>query len=236
MLPNNQTEITNCQILKAIPFFSSLSEDELQDVVSHMKVKRVKKNQVVLFEEDTPNYMYVVYTGKVRVVQINEEGREQILTIHKKRDFFGEMALLDGKTSPATVIAMEDSEIGLLSRIDFDRFVEKNSTMRQHIIKVLCSELREAWMMVRIMSFDNAVQRIMAVMDRLKDLYGVKDQRGDIIALKLTHAQIANYASVSRETVTRTLKRLENDEAIQVLENKFILIKKSFFDRLKNVS
>lgn len=234
MPSNHSREATNCHILKTISFFASLSEEELQEMASHMITKRVKKNEVVLFEEDTPNYMYVVYSGKVRVVQLNEEGREQILTIHKKTDFFGEMALLDGKTSPATVIAMEDSEIGLMGRNDFDRFVETNGYMRKHIIKVLCTELRAAWMMVRVMSFDNAEQRIMAVFDRLKDLYGVKDQRGVIITLKLTHSQIANYASVSRETVTRSLKKLENDGAIQIQSNKFILLKERFFYRLKN--
>lgn len=234
MTSSHNRESINCQTLKAIPFFSSLSENEMKEVASQMVTKRVKKNQVVLFEEDTPNYMYVVYSGKVRVVQLNEEGREQILTIHKRKDFFGEMALLDGKTSPATIIAMEDSEIGLLGRNDFDRFVETNGNIRKHIIRVLCTELRAAWMMVRIMSFDNAEQRIMGVFDRLKDLYGVKDQRGVIIALKLTHSQIANYASVSRETVTRTLKKLEIDGSVQVQSNKFILLKDRFFHRLKN--
>ena len=236
MQDNNKKETTKVQILKAIPFFASLPEVDLQMMASHMMTKRVKKNEVVLFEEDTPNYMYVVYSGKVRVVQINEEGREQILTIHKKKDFFGEMALLDGKTSAATVIAMEDSEIGLLGRKDFDNFVETNGNLRKHIITVLCKELREAWMMVRIMSFDNAEQRIMGVLDRLKDLYGVRDQRGVIINLKLTHNQIANYASVSRETVTRTLNRFMKNNDIEFLGNRNILIKNTFIAKLKSPS
>lgn len=233
MPDNNMREAAKVLLLKAIPLFSSLSDGVLQDMTSYMKTKRVKKNQIVLFEEDTPKYMYVVYSGKVRVVQINDQGREQILKIHKKKDFFGEMALLDGKTSPATVIAMEDSEIGLLGRDDFDRFVESNGNMRQHIIRVLCTELREAWMMVRIMSFDNAEQRIMAVLNRLKDLYGVKDIRGEIIALRLTHSQIANYASVTRETATRMLNRLMKNDDIEFLENKYILVKNSFISKLK---
>ncbi|MDA8414516.1 MAG: Crp/Fnr family transcriptional regulator [Desulfobacteraceae bacterium] len=225
MSDNNQKKASNCQILKTIPFFASLTEEELWEMASQMTTKKVKKNQVVLFEEDTQNYMYVIYSGKVRVVQINEEGREQILTIHKKKDYFGEMALLDGKTSPATIIAMEESEIGLLGRDDFYRFIETNSNMRKQIISTLCTELREAWMMVRIMSYDNAEQRILGVFDRLKDLYGVTDQRGVIISLKLTHSQIANYASVTRETVTRTLKKLECNGAIQMQENKCILLR-----------
>ena len=88
-------------------------------------------------------------------------------------------------------------------------------------------------MMVRIMSFDNAEQRIMGVLDRLKDLYGVRDQRGVIINLKLTHNQIANYASVSRETVTRTLNRFMKNNDIELLSNRNILIKDAFISKLK---
>jgi CRP/FNR family transcriptional regulator len=145
------------------------------------------------------------------------------------------MSLLDGKTSPATVIAHEEAVIGLLSKNDFEQHLLSHEEIRRKIVDLLCARLRDSWSMIRILSFENAEQRIMAVLDRLKELYGVKDQRGYIIALKLTHSQLANYASVSRETVTRTLKRLEKDEAIHILDNKFILLQKPFFDRLNNV-
>ncbi|NVN92442.1 MAG: Crp/Fnr family transcriptional regulator [Desulfuromonadales bacterium] len=224
------------RILNSIPFFSGLSEDDLLELESHIKRKRITKNEVVLFEEETTKYMYIVYSGKVRVVKINLDGREQIITIHKKKEYFGEMALLDGKTSPATVIAMEDSEIGLLGRDDFDRFIETNDNMRRNIITALCTQLREAWMMIRIMSFDNAEKRIMAVLSRMQELYGVVDNRGGIINIKLTHQQIANYASVTRETVTRVLNRLEKENIIEVLDGKCILLKNIFYERIKNIS
>lgn len=224
------------QILHNIPFFSGLSETELLELESHIKRKRISKNEVVLFEEDTTRYMYIIYSGKVRVVKINTDGREQIIRIHKKKEYFGEMALLDGKTSPATVIAMENSEIGLLGRDDFERFIEQNESTRKHIIAALCAQLREAWMMIRIMSFDNAEKRIMAVLSRIQELYGVMDNRGGIINIKLTHQQVANYASVTRETVTRVLNRLEKESVIQVLEGKSILLTKTFYERIKSIA
>ena len=223
-------------IINNVPFFSTLSPESIIEVERIIFEKRFTKNQVVLFEEETSNYMYFVYSGKVRVVQLNEEGREQILTIHKKNDYFGEMALLDNKTAPATVIAIEDSVVGLLARDDFERLLANNEKIRQHIITMLCTRLREAWMMVRIMSFDNAEKRIIGVLDRLKDLYGVQDQRGVIINLKLTHNQIANYASVSRETVTRTLNRLMKNDDIEFLSNRQILMKTPFISKLKSQS
>jgi CRP/FNR family transcriptional regulator len=74
----------------------------------------------------------------------------------------------------------------------------------------------------------------MAVLDRLRELHGVVDDRGIIINAKLTHQQIASYASVARETVTRILNRLEKDAMIQTLDNKSILLTKAFYVRLRS--
>ncbi len=220
-------------IIKNIPFFAALTPDEVEQVERLITKRRFSKDQIVLFEEDTANYMYLVYSGKVRVVKMNEEGREQIITIHKKGDFFGEMALLDGKTSPATVIAHEDAVIGLLSKNDFELYLLSHETIRRKIIDLLCSRLRDSWAMIKILSFDNAEHRVMAVLDRLQELYGVVDDRGVIINVKLTHQQIANYASVARETMTRVLNKLEKEAVIQVLDNKSILLTKSFYEKFK---
>ncbi|HWR74898.1 MAG TPA: Crp/Fnr family transcriptional regulator [Bacteroidales bacterium] len=227
---------TDGNIIKNVPFFSSLSPEEIEQVEHLIIKKRYSKDQIVLFEEDTTRYMYLVYSGKVRVVKLSEEGREQIITIHKKNDFFGEMSLLDGKTAPATVIAHEEAVIGLLSKTDFERHLLSNDEIRSKIIELLCSRLRDSWAMIKILSFDNAEHRIMAVLDRLQELYGVVDDRGVIINMKLTHQQIASYASVARETVTRILNRLEKEMVIQVLDGKSILLNKSFNNKFRGVA
>jgi len=103
------------------------------------------------------------------------------------------------------------------------------------MISLLCAQLRDSWAMIKILSFDNAEHRIMGVLKRMHELYGVVDDRGGIITVKLTHQQIANYASVTRETVTRVLNRLENEEVIKVLEGKSILLTKMFFERAKAI-
>ncbi len=226
----------NGNVINSIPLFSGLTELETEKIERFIVKKRIARDQIVLFEEDTANYMYIVYAGKVRVVKHNKEGREQIITIHKKNDFFGEMSLLDGKTAPATVIAHEDAVIGLLSKNHFEQYLLSNERVRTKIIDILCAQLRDSWAMIKVLSFSNAEQRIMAVLDLMHELYGVIDDRGAIINVKLTHQQIANYASVTRETATRVLNRLEREVIIQILEGKIILLTKSFYDKFKAVS
>ena len=215
-------------LIKGIPFFASLTADEAETVEHLVVKKQFCRGEVVLIEEDTSRYMYIIVSGKVRVVQVSTEGKERILAIHKRGDHFGELALFDGKTAPATVIAMEESVIGLLSKSDFDLLVSNNEKILFNFLTALCLKLRESWMMLKLLSFADAEERIRSVLENMSRLYGVKDQRGMLVSLKLTHKDIANYASVSRETVTRLMNRLSRDGEIEILDKKYILLKPAF--------
>ncbi len=217
------------KLIKSVPFLACLTEIELKRIVIE---KRFRKNQVILYEEDAANYIYFIYSGKVKVVQGSIDGKERILAIHKKGDFFGEMAILDGKSAPATVIAMEDSEIAFISREDFQWYLLKNEQVLKEIISMLCGRLREAWLMLKVLSFSDAEHRIRAVLKHIADQFGVKDQRGTIINLKITHKDLAHYASISRETATRLLNSFAKAGEIEMLEKKYIILKPSFFEKL----
>ena len=218
-------------VLRNVPFFAGLTGPEAADVERLIMKKQFARGQVVLFEEDTANYMYIIFSGKVRVVQTSDEGKERILAIHKRNDFFGEMALFDGKTAPATVVAMEETEIGLLSRESFEKHLLKNDKILHEFLNMLCTRLRESWLMIKIMSFADAEQRVRAVLKDLTRLYGVTDQRGVLVTMKLTHKDIANFASVSRETVSRLLSRFTKEGEIEILDKKYILIKSPFLKK-----
>lgn len=212
-------------MIKNIPFFAGLAPEEADAIELLVVRKHFSRGEVVLFEEDTSNYMYIVVSGKVRAVQLSEDGKEHILAIHKRGDHFGELALFDGKTSPATVIAMEESDIGLLSKKDFDNLVLKNETILFKFLTTLCMRLRESWMMLKMMSFADAEERVRAVLKQMSRLYGVKEQRGVLISLKLTHKEIAGYASVSRETVSRLMTKFSRGGEIEILDKRYILVK-----------
>lgn len=216
------------KVLNGIPFFANFSKEDMAHVEEIITEKSFKKNSIILMEDETKNYMYIVFSGKVKIVQISEEGKEQIFAIHKKGDFFGEMALLDGKTQPANVVAMEDATVGLIAKSNFEKYFLRNETALKQIIFMLCERLRNSWLILRVLSFSDAEQRVRAVLAHLSSMYGIKDLRGTVIPLKLTHKEIANYTALARETVSRLLARLCQSGDIEILENKNIVIKPSF--------
>lgn len=211
--------------IRRVPLFATLSEEEFKGLEHIFQVKSYRKNQIIFLEEETGNYMYIVMAGKVKVTKATATGKETILAIHQAGDFFGEMALLDGKTSPATVSAMEDCRIATIFHNDFQRLLMSNEKVVRQIIQVLCSRLRQVWAQVQQLSYSSADDRIRAGILQLSRKHGVQDARGIIIDLKITHQELAEFVGTSRETVTRTLARLQKKGVLQLENRRIILLK-----------
>lgn len=225
--PGEHTDFN--RFIKGIPFLASLSDDEINTIKHIIIEMRFLKNQTILQEDDTQNYLYFIYSGKVKVVQINAEGRERLVAIHKRGDFFGEMAVLDSMTAPATVIAIEETKVGFISRTDFETYLLKNNKVLMGIIALLCSRLREAWKLLKMMNFADAEKKVRIILENMATQFGIQDQRGTIINLKLTHKDIAEFVSLSRETVTRNIKKLVAAGDVEILDNRRFLLKPAFF-------
>jgi CRP-like cAMP-binding protein len=212
-------------LIRRVPLFATLSDEEFKNLEPIFQVKNYRKNQVIFLEEETGNYMYVVLAGKVKVTKTTSSGKETILAIHQTGDFFGEMALLDGKTSPATVSAMEDCRIAAIHHSDFQRQLMCNEKVVRQIIQVLCSRLRQVWAQIQELSYSTADDRIKAGILQLSRKHGVQDARGIIIDLKITHQELAELVGTSRETVTRTLARLQKKGILDLESRRIILLK-----------
>ena len=210
--------------LKDIELFSGLSEGELGLVAAKMNIRKFKRNEVILHEEDTGGFMYVVLSGKVKVMQVTEEGRETILAFHKTGDFFGEMSLIDGKTVPASVVALESSKVAIVAKQDFYSLLFVHNTFIIQLLRILSSRLREAYERIQILSFNNAAQRIRMLFIMLSGMYGGEEtEKGIRLGIKLTHQNMADMTGIARETVTRVINKAQKEKDI-LFEGKAIYL------------
>jgi CRP/FNR family transcriptional regulator, cyclic AMP receptor protein len=210
-------------LIRRIPLFSTLTDEEFIPLQDVFVLRAYNKNQVIFLEEETGNYMYLVLSGKVKVSKAGAGGKETILAIHRTGDFFGEMSLLDGKTSPATVSAMEDSKIISVSGIDFHKHLMHNQKVLLQIINVLCARLRQVWQ-TQSLSSSTADAKIRMGLYQLAKRHGIQDAHGTIIDLKITHQELAEMVGTSRETVTRVLTRLREEGIIEVEQRRITLL------------
>ena len=209
--------------IRRVPLFSTLTDEEFHSLEHVFILRSYRRNQIIFMEEETGNYMYLVLTGKVKVAKSISSGKETILAIHKAGDFFGEMSLLDGKTAPATVSAMEDSKIISVSGTDFHKYLMHNEKVLLQIIDVLCARLRQVWQ-TQSLSSSKAESRIRMGIYQLAKRHGVQDAHGTIIDLKITHQELAEMVSTSRETVTRVIARLREEGILEVDQRRMTLL------------
>jgi len=218
------------ETFKKIELFSSLGRDELLQVTEKITFKSFRRNEVILYEEDSNEFMYIILEGEVKVMQSTEEGKEIILAIHRAGDFFGELSLIDGKTSPASVIATKHSSMAIIAKNAFFSLIFNQQNVLRKLLLILCSRFRESLGTIQMLNFNNALQRIKMLFIMLAEKYGKEEAGLKVLNIKLTHQDIAEMAGMTRETVTRVLDKLQKDGEIGVLKDKLIALKQSFFE------
>lgn len=227
---NNKNEF-----LKKVQLFSSFTDQEIEHLITKLIVKKFTKHETILYEENTNEFMYIILFGKVKAVRITEDGKEIILAVHQQGDFFGEMSLIDGKTTPASVIATEDSLLAIISKKDFYSILLAQSKFMISLLKIFCNRLRNCWDTIQLLNFNNASQRTKMLFLMLSDEYGEKSPEGTTLKIKLTHQDIAEMTGMTRESVTRILDKWKNSGEITILKNKFIHLNPGFLQKDLNI-
>ena len=210
--------LTPIDVLKSVPLFSQLSEEDVQAFAALTRERSYPKGSVIVFEDDPGDALYLVAGGQVKVVLIGEDGREVILSVLGEGSFFGEMALIDDQPRSAHVIAMENSRLLLLRRDDFQARLLQSPAVAISLLAELSGRLRLADEKIGSLVLLDVNGRVAALLLRL-----AKDEGGDTITKKLTHHTIAQMIGSSRETVSRTMRALVERDIITVSRREITL-------------
>ena len=194
--------------LRVIPLFSNVSDDDLEQVASHLIERRFPRNTTIVEEGLAGDYMYVIREGRVKVTKLSEDGREKILEFLDAGSFFGEMALLDRAPRIASVKTLKPVKLLALSRTDFLKLLRKSPDLALSVIQELCKRLRTVDDQASALSFQRVKDRTKGLLQRLaRDPH----EEGGRITPGLTHQQMADMIGTSRETVTRVVKELKQE-------------------------
>lgn len=222
--------ISDLTTLRKCSVFANLEPRELERIGFVMQERNYGRDQIIFGEEEAGLYMYVIKRGLVKVWKMTEDGREQILALHGPGQSFGELALIDGKSTPASVTAINSTTIYSMSKTDFVSSIVTHRSIFMKIVESLCEQLRASWGRLHALTMLDTERKILFVLNDLAAKYGVKTREGVFINLKLKHKDLANMVVASRETVTRFLTQFQKDGLISVNGGQ-ITIRKSFVIR-----
>lgn len=208
-----------------VPIFESLSEGELDRIISVRKHMILKKGESLFLEGDKVSKLFIISEGMIKISKNTATGKEQIINILTVGDFLGESNILgDTLESNVSAIAVKNTELCTISREDLKEILYSNPSICLKLLYELNKRLIEVENLSKNLSNNNPEARICCMLLEFSEKYG-KDVNGKIeIDLPLNREGIANYCGIARETLSRKLTLLENENIIRAVGTKKIII------------
>jgi CRP/FNR family cyclic AMP-dependent transcriptional regulator len=206
-------------VLKAVPLFSSFPDDQLRLLAGVVTRRSTPRSTTVMAGGDATDSLYIVLSGRLKVMMSDADGKEVILCILGPGEFFGEMGLIDDSPRSASVVAIESCELLSIAKRDFKKCLADNFEMTMAVMRGLVRRLREADRKIGSLALLDVYGRVARLLlDMSETVDGEK-----IVTKRLPKQDIAKMIGASREMVSRVMKDLQMGGYIEVRGSNIVL-------------
>jgi len=206
-------------LLRNVPLFAVLPESQLNLLTSMVTRKTFSRGTTIITAGGPTDSLYIIISGRLKVMMSDDEGREVILAILGSNEFFGEMSLVDDSPRSASVVAIEACELLSLAKRDFNKCLEDNFEMAMTVMRGLVKRLREADQKIGSLALMDVYGRVARLLLEMSE--EVNGER--IVVKKLAKQDIAKMIGASREMVSRVMKDLQSGGYIEVRPEGIVL-------------
>ncbi|MBI5887717.1 MAG: Crp/Fnr family transcriptional regulator [Deltaproteobacteria bacterium] len=214
-----------CQChIKENALFTHLTERQLDAFKDVIAFVQRKKREIIVMEGDECKGLYIIKSGRVKLIRASSTGKEQIIKILNPGDLLGFEVFYDGKTFATSAVAMEEAELCFIGKDNFFKILEKEPDIARKLIIAMGRELNSAYERIGSLGLLNAREKLAHLLYSLASEYGVKKDGGVKLNLTLSRLEIAELLGITQETSIRLLKTFK-EEGILDIKRKEIIIK-----------
>lgn len=216
---------TNCEHCKvrAKSIFCDLQHNDLEAFMAHKACMTYKRGQTIFCEGGFPNGLYCINSGKVKIFQSGDEGKEQIVRLAREGDVLGYRALLSGDRYNATAEALENTDVCFVPKETLFKLIEKNTSFTLQIMKLLSNDLKNAEHKILQLAQKPVRERVAESLLFLKETYGLEND-GQTIDITLSREELANIVGTATETAIRLLSEFKHERIIELVGKKIRIL------------
>jgi len=208
--------VSNHDLLRRVPVFAALTDHQMNQLAGAVTKRRVQRGELIVEQGKKNHALYVILSGRARVVMTDRRAREVILDMIAPGDYVGELSLIDGKSHSANVQAEVQCDLLVLDHQDFNRCLSENHAMALAVIKGLAQRLRKADEKIGSLALMDVYSRVTKVLMGMSKPAGSKQL---LITEKITRQDIAKMVGASREMVSRVMRDFEEQGFIKTHED-----------------
>lgn len=209
------TMLSNLDLIRRVSLFSTLTPEQGEALAATVSKKRFKRGEILVEQGKKTDALYIVLTGRTRVVMADNKGREVILATLASGDYVGEMSLIDDAPHSATVVADQQVDVLVLGRDSFLRCLGENLEMSHAVMRGLVQRLRKASENISSLALMGVYGRVAKV---LLDSAEPDATGALVIRDKVSRQDVAKMVGASREMVSRVMKDFEEQGFVQLLD------------------
>jgi len=211
------------ELLRRVPFLAALDEADRKALASAAKRRRFRRGEAIFHKDDPGESLFIVEKGSVRIFLVSPQGSDLTLAVLGAGDFFGDMALLDGKPRSASAAALQQTETVVLDRADFTAVIRSRPHAAMAVLAAVAGRVREANEMAGDLAFLDVGGRLAKKLLELAEAHGVERPGGILLDVPLTQEELANMVGVTRESVNRHLAMLRRKGVIGGEGRRFVV-------------
>lgn len=192
-------------VLKAVPLFKDLSEEEIDGLAQLMSEVTLKRGDTLFHEGDDGDRFYIVTEGKVKLSHTSDDGRENLLAVLGPGEVIGELSLFDLGKRSSTVVAIAPTRLLALAHSDMRRYLVEHTGLALSMLRELAVRLRHTNEQLADLVFSDVPGRVAKALLDLANRFGERTPEGIYVAHDLTQEELAHLVGASRETVNKSL-------------------------------
>lgn len=223
--------MTPAEMIRRHHFLGALEPGEAAVLLGRATTRRYAPGQTIFQRDDPGDGLYGVLEGRVVVGVGSPDGKELILNMFGPGEFFGEIALLDGKGRTAGATAREASFLLFIARRVFLPFIEEHPRVAVRMIGLLCERLRRTTQQVEDAAFLNVPTRLAKQVLALGASHGTPRAGGTGIDIPISQTELAQTIGVSREIVSRQFAVWKKAGLVELRRGHVVIRDPATFDR-----
>ena len=186
----------------------------LHDLAADRNINHYKKKQPIYTEGNHPNRLYYIQKGKVKTCKSNDAGKELTVGLFNEGDFFGYTALLEETVYKETAEAIEDCDIAIIPKEDFENLLHSNKDVTHKFIKLLANNITEKENQLLGLAYNSLRKRVADALLTLQSKYQHENQ--DKFSIHISREDLANIAGTATESLIRTLSDFKSENLIEI--------------------
>lgn len=190
------------------------AQDPLMDLVEASDITEYCRKQVIYKEGSIPRFLYYIKKGKIRTFKSHEDGKDLVMGLYGETDFIGYAPLLEGIAHIETAEAIEDTELVMIPKIEFEKLIAAKPEVMKRFVVILTKNLIEKEDQLLGAAYNTLRKKVAGALVLLGKKYSRQLEQPYIISM--SRDELASIAGTATESLIRTLTEFKQEKLIDM--------------------